>query len=427
MINFDGPNYLITLESGVTSVQAAEIYSAWKDWVLDSDNSKYLPAFRTIGGDDLGGGVSLDGYFFLQNQHGWRIKPPEEDINILVNGNIYGENPALPIRTGTVGDFNTSIDFNFSSRSQAVATSGNAFTLEDIKDAVWDAARADHQDSGSMGEVQGAGGGGSEEDHRVYIDLRASSNGTGLASDPFNNWADTYAYAQANDKRHIFFIGGLTFPALEISDYVGGYTLETKSPVGIELTFPGPNPDFNLLTLRGNFSVNKGSDAQYVEAYEGVLFGQAVGSPNRIPAFAMDIRLFGADKVMDPIRNSSLIAGVHCTDVTIDMTNASIFSASDWQKFTGNVTLTNMVTNSSFIFYAAGGMITIAASCTAGTVKIYGDAHIVDESAGTIVEDYRLESLMVPGVANATRDLFLSTVSQEAGAPGTIRGHQPDA
>ena len=56
-----------------TSVTAKAAYAAWVDWLVLADNSKYLPAFRTAGGDDLGSGLSIPPYYFLLN--GWRVRP----------------------------------------------------------------------------------------------------------------------------------------------------------------------------------------------------------------------------------------------------------------------------------------------------------------------------------------------------------------
>ena len=54
---------------------AKALYVAWVDWFVQGDNSKYLPAFRTAGGDDLGSGLSIPPYYFLIN--GWRVRPME--------------------------------------------------------------------------------------------------------------------------------------------------------------------------------------------------------------------------------------------------------------------------------------------------------------------------------------------------------------
>ena len=41
----------IVLDSATYTAKA--LYVAWVDWFVQGDNSKYLPAFRTAGGDDL--------------------------------------------------------------------------------------------------------------------------------------------------------------------------------------------------------------------------------------------------------------------------------------------------------------------------------------------------------------------------------------
>lgn len=110
MPTFDGDELVITLDSGVTTIDVElDLYSAWKDWVLLSDNAKYPFAFRTVGGDPLTPGLSAGSYFFLQNQVGWRIRPPEEDINIKVIGNLVGENSDEDVVIPTIGAFTTSV------------------------------------------------------------------------------------------------------------------------------------------------------------------------------------------------------------------------------------------------------------------------------------------------------------------------------
>jgi len=119
-VSFDPTNLVITLESGITSVNASQIYSDWKDWVILGLGAGIVPAFDTIGGDPLSLTQNAGAYFFLRNDLGWRIKPPEEDISITIDGNLFARNPSLPIKIGTAGNFNTSVNTNFSSLTQEV-------------------------------------------------------------------------------------------------------------------------------------------------------------------------------------------------------------------------------------------------------------------------------------------------------------------
>jgi len=103
---FDGPNLRIILAAGITQVDIEpDVYSQWKEWFKIGDNAKYPPAFRTVGGDPLTAGIDAGAYYFIQNQHGWRIRPAEEDATILITGNLAPEDSARPIAVPTLGNF----------------------------------------------------------------------------------------------------------------------------------------------------------------------------------------------------------------------------------------------------------------------------------------------------------------------------------
>lgn len=108
-VTFDGPNLTITLESGVTDLAWIDVYSDWKRWVTSSDGHKYAPAFRTVGGDPLSAVIDAGAYFFLRNDLGWRIKPPEEDITIFVTGNLALESLDAASILPTTGNFTAAV------------------------------------------------------------------------------------------------------------------------------------------------------------------------------------------------------------------------------------------------------------------------------------------------------------------------------
>lgn len=103
-IAFDGSNRIIQLGGGDFAVDAADIYADWKDWVL-AGNAQFPPAFRSIGGDPLGGGASAGAYFFLNNIEGWRIRPEAVDHELTLSGNLFGEDSGAPVFLPTIGDF----------------------------------------------------------------------------------------------------------------------------------------------------------------------------------------------------------------------------------------------------------------------------------------------------------------------------------
>jgi len=129
MPTFDGPNLTITLDSGITEVDLQiDLYSDWKEWVQLSDNAKFPEAFKTSGGDPLTPGLTAAAYFFLQNTIGWRIRPPEEDITIFLDGNLAPQNTSLPMFAITIGNFNTQI-INIQPITQSVSS---LLTLQEL-------------------------------------------------------------------------------------------------------------------------------------------------------------------------------------------------------------------------------------------------------------------------------------------------------
>ncbi len=71
--------------AGTSTFECFKVYSFWKQWVNEG-NAQYLPAFRPVGGDDLGGGNKVAFYAFLSN--GWRIRVPPELTSLFVTGGI---------------------------------------------------------------------------------------------------------------------------------------------------------------------------------------------------------------------------------------------------------------------------------------------------------------------------------------------------
>lgn len=77
-------------EDDVT-VLVQDIYETWKQWVLLSDNAKYLPAMSSEGNQPLGGGENLGSAFFLFTDNGWKIAPvtTESEVRIKLSGNLF--------------------------------------------------------------------------------------------------------------------------------------------------------------------------------------------------------------------------------------------------------------------------------------------------------------------------------------------------
>jgi hypothetical protein len=127
-ITFDGPNKKITIgyDAAITTTTAEALYSRWKEWV-QAGNAQFEPAFgESVGGNELGGGVSIAGYYFIRNDLGWTISPSNQSYEIRIGGDLYPQNAAIPFLNPAVGSFTVTFVLQRSAASyiSEVGTSG---------------------------------------------------------------------------------------------------------------------------------------------------------------------------------------------------------------------------------------------------------------------------------------------------------------
>ena len=120
-ITFDPAAKRIILDSA--SVTATELYSRSADWLAQSDNAKYGAVFRQVGGDDLGGGLSIPPYFFLQGA--WRVRPMESNHTLDLVGNLFVEGGGDPV-VSTLGDYLVLVKNTVPVQAQGISTSGGS-------------------------------------------------------------------------------------------------------------------------------------------------------------------------------------------------------------------------------------------------------------------------------------------------------------
>lgn len=126
---FDGINKFITLP-GIGDFDAqVNLYSAWKEWVVLGDNSKYLPAFDTTGGDQVGADQEIAPYFFCRNDLGWRIKMPAANGEIVLAGNLFPRDPSTPLFLATAG-FDAFLRLEVSTRAVVITADGQDYTAQ---------------------------------------------------------------------------------------------------------------------------------------------------------------------------------------------------------------------------------------------------------------------------------------------------------
>lgn len=130
---FDGVNKLIIINPEVTSFDIKrDLYSSWKEWSSLRDNTKFLPAVRTTGGDPIGGGQFTGDVYFLIN--GWRIFV---DHSCQVTGVIYSDDFPSPF---VQADGTQIVTNTVSALVNVVSTSGSTVdvpTASEVATAVW--------------------------------------------------------------------------------------------------------------------------------------------------------------------------------------------------------------------------------------------------------------------------------------------------
>ena len=124
--SIDGDTKTITLTTGTISVSVRDLWSRWVDWFLTGDNSKFLPAFQTVGGDDISitDGTKIPIYSFLQN--GWKIKPQEANHTLTINDGILLVNGGGDPFINTTGAYTVRI--NYQQPVQAISFSSGGGT-----------------------------------------------------------------------------------------------------------------------------------------------------------------------------------------------------------------------------------------------------------------------------------------------------------
>lgn len=134
-VEFDGLNKLIKVNATITTLDIqTDLYSDWKEWIQQEDNSKFLPAIRTIGGDPTIGQKTVAPYFFLMN--GWKIKPYSWNHTLNLIGNLFVDNPEVygsNIVVPPDGQFTVLVNMSTTSDASVLLT-GSGVTAQDKED-----------------------------------------------------------------------------------------------------------------------------------------------------------------------------------------------------------------------------------------------------------------------------------------------------
>jgi hypothetical protein len=208
----------------------------------------------------------------------------------------------------------------------------------------------------------------------IWVDTTAGVNGSGYQQSPFNNFASAASYAVANDIRRIIIEGNTA-------------TID-RSLVRYVITGVGtPNVNMN------------GQNLNRTEFYACGLSGTMIGV---VHAHDCEI-LTGASGIdgefLGCILNGSITVGgsadlhlYNCIEgdpvtLTLGAGNSTIHI----HKWSGNLTLAgvNGVGDEVNVFLE-NGSVTIAASCTDGSINVSGMGRVIDNSAGSTIDKTNL-------------------------------------
>lgn len=94
-VTFDGINKQIIVNDGELDIDVqVDLYSDWKEWSLQRDHLKYLPAMRSVGGDPTVAGAFLGATFFTIND--WQIVISDSTV---FTGNLFSDDFESPFIT----------------------------------------------------------------------------------------------------------------------------------------------------------------------------------------------------------------------------------------------------------------------------------------------------------------------------------------
>ena len=149
---FNAAAKLVQCSVDTTEIVLADLWSRWKDWVLEG-NAEVEPAFDTIGGDI----PAIPLYLFPINN--WKIKLPEADSTVRITGGILATADDSDPFVNPTGDYVVRVEREAPAIAVGYETAGgggggNAPSAEQVATAVWAAPERTLTSGG------GGGGGG---------------------------------------------------------------------------------------------------------------------------------------------------------------------------------------------------------------------------------------------------------------------------
>lgn len=339
-VTFDGSVKTISINPGELNIDVeTDLYSDWKEWVLENDNSKYPPAFRTFGGDPTLPGQTAPKYFFLIND--WRVVVDGQNVNFSTN--LY-EDSGEPIIT-----LNGSVVTNQTSDSPTVDTG---------------------TDLGALGFVNG----------RVVIDPKRGTPGIdfpkGTFVDSVDNYQDARTIALSNQLHRYHLMGSLIpnpIESLADTTWFGDGGLESRLILdGNDTT----NATFINLNIRGEF--NGLCDLEDCVVNTSSNFSGFINHCRMTKTLSINPTYTGQFTLNDC---SSSVVGETRFELDISGSNCEI----NIRNWTGGLLIKNLNPNNTGTIDCNSGVIEFDPSCTGGTITVRGITNVIDNSNGAVI------------------------------------------
>ena len=340
---------IIQLTPGTIELDVTDMYSRWKDWTAQGDNSKWLNAFEVIGGDPTIGGNRISPYYFLTN--GWRVRPQEANHTLQVGGILLVQGGGDPYLS-TVGTFNVRITAIVPLEAEFVVAQLPEIEFASFQNAVWV----------------------NESSMRQGVEYP-----TGTRQYAVNNIPDAVAIANARGFNRIGLIGNATVgDNVNIEDFVFFGQNQILSKLTIHEGAHTLRCEFRDLTIEGTldgdsliYNCNIGT-LDYVngEIHQSLIRGPVSLGGEKIAYF---IDCYGACEGDDALEELPII---DC--------NGTGHSLS-LRRYTGGVTIRNKTGPDKISADINSGFVVLDETVSNGNIVIRGTGRIENNSTGGIV------------------------------------------
>ena len=174
IVTFDSVNLRIVEidAAGDNVLNAQEIYSEWKDWLLaDPQRQGLPPAFSIVSDSDVRPGQTSVPYFFMRTDLGWKLRLAESSHKLTIIGNMLAFGGVGSIQVPTLGAFNTQLETEISPQVLVINSGSGLSAAEqtqlremykrlalDVTDPYTEELLGGHTDSGDIDIVNSGDG-----------------------------------------------------------------------------------------------------------------------------------------------------------------------------------------------------------------------------------------------------------------------------